>query len=110
LKQEIVKLEQDISSIGGLILKNIYSKECGRKEIEKLEAKIQEKKGCIMDEAKIDRITEERWDFVKFFMNNAGAIWESGNLAIKKDVQSLISPKGFVFRYGVIELKETPYL
>jgi len=62
-----------------------------------------------MNEEKIDKITEECWDFVKFFMNNAAAIWETGNLAIKKDVQSLISPKGFVFRAGLIELKETPH-
>lgn len=55
----------------------------------------------------MDRITEECWEFVQF-LNNAGVIWETGNLEIKKDVQSLITPKGFVWKENVIELKETP--
>ena len=80
----------------------------GEKELAMLECKIQEKKSCLMDEEKINKITEECWDFVKFFMNNADAIWETGNLEIKKGVQSLISPKGFTFKEKVIELKETP--
>lgn len=83
-------------------------KELGKKELARLTALVQEKKGYLMDEEKISKITEECWDFVKFFMNNTGIIWETGNLEIKKGVQSLISPKGFVFREKVIELKETP--
>ncbi|MDR1474704.1 MAG: recombinase family protein [Endomicrobium sp.] len=109
LKKEIVELEGQQLDTLRLVRDNAEMKALGEKELKILADKIQEKKGYIMDEAKIDMITEECWDFVKFFMNNVAAIWETGNFEIKKDVQSLISPKGFVFRYGLIELKETPH-
>lgn len=83
-------------------------KKLGKKELARLTALVQEKKGYLMDEEKINRIADECWDFVKFFMSNTDVIWEMGNLEIKKGVQSLISPKGFIFNEKVIELKETP--
>jgi hypothetical protein len=39
----------------------------------------------VPDEA-LERITEECWDFVKFFMNNAAAIWENGDYETRKAV------------------------
>jgi|GEM_PF-2068393 len=111
LETEIVALEkQQLDTLRLMRDKeDITIKKLGEKEMEMLETQIQQKKGCLMDEAKINKITEDCWDFVKFFINNAAIIWEVGNLEIKRGVQSLISPKGFTFKEKVIEIKETPH-
>ncbi|MDR1474162.1 MAG: hypothetical protein LBS38_00505 [Endomicrobium sp.] len=108
LQNEIRKLEQEQSDTIPLIRNKTLTEEMGEKEIERLSSQIQEKKGYLMNEEKINKITEECWDFIKFFMNYADVIWEVGILEMKKDVQSLITPKGFVWKEKVIELKETP--
>ncbi|MDR0723916.1 MAG: hypothetical protein LBF23_01885 [Endomicrobium sp.] len=53
---------------------------------------------------------KECWNFTKFILNNAGNIWENGDLALRQRIQGLITPAGFYFAKNLIKFLKNPYI
>lgn len=107
IKSEIQKLEETKSRVIHFMANGTISEEDGQKEIERINAKIEEKQSFLGNSDNFPSL-ERCWNFAKYFISNMDVMWEKGDLDLRQRIQGLITPEGFKFQDNLIKPIKNP--